>query len=219
VGSNALLRALHEKRMAAAAATDAGAGAGGAAKKPADAGAPSIVAGAKAPAAAATGAAGAAGGGKVGGKPGGKAGKKGSSAGSGSGGASGAAAAIPDLDDEDALLDAMLERGKRCAFERCKRPTHATGTTCRHCNLRFCYEHGLPEEHGCGDAVRAAARQTWSAAGGSAALGGTAGAGKKVDDWKHRALARQLHKKIDDAAAERAPAAAKKGEAGKGGKK
>lgn len=225
-GANSLLKALHDKRMAAAAAASAG-------KPTADeaAAVPSALPG-KSTSGGAAGTAGkassGAGKGAKGGAGGGAAASASASKASvmskvGGSGASALPRAIPDTgDDDDALLDALLASSKHCACSGCKKPVTTTGTTCAHCRLRFCYSHGLPEEHGCGDAARAAARSGWAGAGGSPALGGKAGVSAKAsDEWKRDALARSLSKKIDEAAAGRTAAAAgkKDGDKGKGKKK
>lgn len=219
-GANTLLKALHEKRVAAAAVASAG-------KLTADEAAviPSALPGKSGGAAAGTAGKAAAGAGKAAkGAAGAAAGVKPSAMSKvGGSGASALPRDIPDTgDDEDALLDALLASSKHCACSGCKKPVSTTGTTCAHCRLRFCYSHGLPEEHGCGDAARAAARSGWAGAGGSPALGGKAGvSGKVSDEWKRDALARSLSKKIDEAAAGRtaAPAGKKDGDKGKGKKK
>jgi ATP-dependent RNA/DNA helicase IGHMBP2 len=110
------------------------------------------------------------------------------------------AAAAKDVDDDDdmALLDALVVQSKSCGAAGCGKSTQTTGTTCPHCHLRFCYAHGQPEVHGCGDAARAKARGDWHGTAG-------AGAGKALPEWKRDNLARQLHKKIDSAASDRTP--------------
>ena len=120
-----------------------------------------------------------------------------------SGGASGKAAG--DVDEDTELLDALLASSKRCGAVGCAAATHVIGSTCRHCNLRFCYEHGMPEVHGCGDAARAAARLGWKSGGAAAAAGA---APSRLSEAQRRTVENQLHKKLD-AAAERRTAAAK----------
>jgi hypothetical protein len=65
-----------------------------------------------------------------------------------------------------------------------------TGSTCKHCGQRFCYEHALPEEHGCSDAARADARATLLAKGTTP---------PPMKEWKRDYLLKQLHEKISDA--------------------
>jgi len=75
-----------------------------------------------------------------------------------------------DLDD-DAFLDALVASQGICAADKCGVGTKTTGTTCRFCHLRFCIAHGHAEVHGCGDAVRSAAKLHWAKEGGKLALG------------------------------------------------
>lgn len=84
----------------------------------------------------------------------------------------GAAAAEGGSDEDMALLDAMVAESRVCAALRCKKSVLGLSTVCRHCRMRFCYEHGLPEAHGCGDAVRAAVRAAWTGGAGMASLTG-----------------------------------------------
>lgn len=125
---------------------------------------------------------------------------KGKSGGAGGGGA-GDAAAEEEEDEEMALLDAVLAASRTCAVVGCKTSTTMTGTTCKHCNARFCYSHGLPEVHGCGGAARAEARGEWKGGAGMAAATGTAR--PTLPEWKRNAMANELHKKLDAAAAQR----------------
>ena len=120
-----------------------------------------------------------------------------------SGGPTAKLRAVPAaLDDDDALLDALVADASRCAAQGCVKPTTVTGTTCAHCRFRLCYEHALPEEHGCGQAARSAARNAHV----TATAAGAGGGGKRSSDaWKHDALARQLHKRLDEAAEKRGP--------------
>ena len=95
-----------------------------------------------------------------------------------------------DDDDEDALLDALVASVGKCSAARCTKSTTTTGATCKLCRLRFCYEHGMPEVHGCGDAARGAARAAWLANGGGAGPSPT----------KNReGLEARLAKKLDEA--------------------
>jgi hypothetical protein len=117
--------------------------------------------------------------------------------------ASKAAAAAAGLDEEDemALLDAVCASMNSCPVAKCKASTHATGSTCPFCHLRFCLAHGQAEVHGCGEAVRAHARGEWLGGGGSRQLG----VGQPVlTAAKRELLARQLHKKIEAGEKERA---------------
>lgn len=55
-------------------------------------------------------------------------------------------------------LDSVLKNVKKidntCAFVKCKNRTSDFAIQCKYCNCRFCTTHGLPEIHGCGEAVR-----------------------------------------------------------------
>ncbi|XP_017772367.1 PREDICTED: DNA-binding protein SMUBP-2 [Nicrophorus vespilloides] len=58
----------------------------------------------------------------------------------------------------DKDLDVVLKNVKKidntCSFTKCKTRTSDFAITCKYCSGRFCTTHGLPEIHGCGDAVR-----------------------------------------------------------------
>lgn len=74
------------------------------------------------------------------------------------------------------------------------------GTTCAHCHLRYCYEHGLAESRGCGRAAKAAARASWLQQQGSQLrTTGTVGTdlvrGSRTSDASRRAA---LEKKLSD---------------------
>ncbi|KAL3659184.1 hypothetical protein V7S43_015762 [Phytophthora oleae] len=69
-------------------------------------------------------------------------------------------------DDEDELefLTRQASKSSNCAFQsssRCKKSTSMLGSVCKFCKLKFCYDHALPEVHGCGDAVRKFERATF----------------------------------------------------------
>ncbi|XP_056639147.1 DNA-binding protein SMUBP-2 [Diorhabda sublineata] len=55
-------------------------------------------------------------------------------------------------------LDEVLEKVKaidfRCPFQKCKNKTKDFSIDCKFCKCRFCISHGLPEIHGCGEAVK-----------------------------------------------------------------
>lgn len=55
-------------------------------------------------------------------------------------------------------LDEVLKNVKKlditCPFTKCKKNTEAIAIVCKYCHGRFCTTHGMPEIHGCGDAVR-----------------------------------------------------------------
>lgn len=112
------------------------------------------------------------------------------------------AAAAPagdsEVDSDEALLDAVIaQQGQHiCAAADCSKPTRATGSTCPHCKMRYCIEHGLPEAHGCGHAARAAARTAWLSNAGGTARAGLRGQARA-------AAQRQLHDRLDKASAAR----------------
>lgn len=56
--------------------------------------------------------------------------------------------------DLDAVLDNVKKLDNTCAFVKCKTKTNDIAIQCKYCNRRFCTSHGLPEIHGCGEAVR-----------------------------------------------------------------
>lgn len=41
-----------------------------------------------------------------------------------------------------------------CSFTKCRNKTKDFAIDCKFCNGRFCTSHGLPEIHGCGEAVK-----------------------------------------------------------------
>lgn len=130
-----------------------------------------------------------------------------------------AAAAGAEEDEDMALLDAMVEATqRRCGRSGCDANT-VTGSVCRLCKLRYCFKHGMPESHGCGEAARKAARAGTLAKAAAMSADRTAipGAGKKLSGNARSAVLRQLHKKLDAATAERSGAGA--GDKKKKGKK
>lgn len=64
---------------------------------------------------------------------------------------------LKDGEDELEFLTRQASKSTNCAFQsssRCKKSTTMLGSVCKFCKLKFCYDHALPEVHGCGDAVR-----------------------------------------------------------------
>lgn len=59
----------------------------------------------------------------------------------------------------DTVLDAVRQLDTTCDQERCRTKTTLMYQDCEHCRRRFCFKHGLPEVHGCGEAVRRAERE------------------------------------------------------------
>ena len=136
-----------------------------------------------------------------------------------------AAGAAPEeaeaYDDDMALLDAMVEQTqKRCGRDGCQGLTTGTGAVCRYCKLKYCYKHALPEQHGCGEAARSAAREgvlrsaASQAAGRSAVIGG----GRAIAGSARHQVKRQLDKKLA-AASEARQAGTDSGTGGRKGKK
>lgn len=54
----------------------------------------------------------------------------------------------------DSVLNNVKKIDNTCAFVKCKNRTSDFAIQCKYCNNRFCTTHGLPEIHGCGEAVR-----------------------------------------------------------------
>ncbi|XP_036333557.1 DNA-binding protein SMUBP-2 [Rhagoletis pomonella] len=54
----------------------------------------------------------------------------------------------------DDVLSAVKDVDNLCDYPRCKTKTKLMGQDCELCRKRFCFKHGLPEVHGCGDAVK-----------------------------------------------------------------
>ncbi|CEG41368.1 dna-binding protein smubp-2 [Plasmopara halstedii] len=69
-------------------------------------------------------------------------------------------------DDEDELdyLTRQATKSSKCAYQsqsRCQTSVSMLGSICKFCKLKFCYNHAMPEVHGCGDAVRTFERMTF----------------------------------------------------------
>lgn len=62
--------------------------------------------------------------------------------------------AVSGSSDLDTVLNNIKKVDNTCAFAKCKSKTADFAITCKFCNRRFCTSHGLPEIHGCGEAVR-----------------------------------------------------------------
>lgn len=54
----------------------------------------------------------------------------------------------------DDVLTAVKDVDNLCDFTRCKTKTNLMGQNCDYCSKRFCFKHGLPEVHGCGEAAK-----------------------------------------------------------------
>lgn len=57
-------------------------------------------------------------------------------------------------EDLDTVLKNIQKVDNTCAFTKCKKRTSDFSIDCKYCKQRFCTTHGLPEIHGCGEAVR-----------------------------------------------------------------
>ncbi|XP_058116973.1 DNA-binding protein SMUBP-2 [Anopheles ziemanni] len=57
------------------------------------------------------------------------------------------------------VLNAVKTVDQTCDFKGCKQKTNLVGSDCSFCKERFCFRHGLPEIHGCGDAVKRKERE------------------------------------------------------------
>lgn len=57
-------------------------------------------------------------------------------------------------DNLDTVLNNVKKLDNTCSFDKCKKRIVDFAIHCKFCNNRFCTTHGLPEIHGCGDAVR-----------------------------------------------------------------
>lgn len=62
-------------------------------------------------------------------------------------------------DDLDEVLKNIEKIDNTCCFVKCKTKTSDFAIECKYCGNRFCTSHGLPEIHGCGEAVRKDERQ------------------------------------------------------------
>ncbi|XP_060521184.1 DNA-binding protein SMUBP-2 [Cylas formicarius] len=56
-----------------------------------------------------------------------------------------------DIDD---VLRKVKDIDNVCSFDKCKNKTNLISIDCKYCHSRFCTTHGLPEVHGCGEAVK-----------------------------------------------------------------
>ncbi|KAM7346041.1 uncharacterized protein ACRADG_012062 [Cochliomyia hominivorax] len=54
----------------------------------------------------------------------------------------------------DDVLTAVKDVDNLCDFARCKTKTNLMGQNCDYCQKRYCFKHGLPEIHGCGEAAK-----------------------------------------------------------------
>lgn len=64
----------------------------------------------------------------------------------------------------DELLEAARQQDNVCNAQRCKMKISLLGQLCSYCNRRYCFEHSMPEVHGCGNQARSDMRKTHLAA-------------------------------------------------------
>lgn len=57
------------------------------------------------------------------------------------------------------VLAAVKQLDSTCDYARCKAKTTLMFQNCALCKQRFCFKHGLPEVHGCGEAVKRQERE------------------------------------------------------------
>lgn len=86
-------------------------------------------------------------------------------------------------------LDTVIHNVKKldntCSFTKCKNRIVDFAINCKYCNSRFCTTHGLPEIHGCGEAVRRDEKRKFLHPGGS-----------KLPEEKHTQAANKLTQKL-----------------------
>ena len=58
----------------------------------------------------------------------------------------------------DDVLIAVKTVDNLCKYGGCKAKTSLVGQNCEFCRKRFCFKHGLPEVHGCGEAAKKSER-------------------------------------------------------------
>ncbi|ENN79912.1 DNA-binding protein SMUBP-2-like [Dendroctonus ponderosae] len=63
--------------------------------------------------------------------------------------------------DEQQVLEKVKTLDNVCTFTKCKNKTNLIAIDCKFCKGRFCTSHGLPEIHGCGEAVRREERREY----------------------------------------------------------
>jgi hypothetical protein len=114
-------------------------------------------------------------------------------------------AAREDDEDDLAFLTRQADQTSRCGFQsterRCKKSVVTLGAVCKHCNLKFCFDHAQPEVHGCGDAVRQAARQQFR----TEATAKPSSTTKKLSADKRKLLQKKLGDKVNEQSASRQP--------------
>lgn len=104
----------------------------------------------------------------------------------------------------DSVLNDVKKIDNTCAFIKCKNRTADFAIHCKYCNCRFCTTHGLPEIHGCGEAVRREEKRKYLHPE------------PKLSNEKHSQAASKLSQKLKQMQFERK---AKQGSSNKGKKK
>uniref|UniRef100_T1J301 PH and SEC7 domain-containing protein 4 n=1 Tax=Strigamia maritima TaxID=126957 RepID=T1J301_STRMM len=99
-------------------------------------------------------------------------------------------------DDFDTLLRDFVNADRKCNFPKCKVLTVTLGMCCDFCRRRFCYSHGLPEVHGCGEEARKQARKSVLKEGNAGSAIGVSN--KKMNPVKRAHLERRLDKKLSE---------------------
>jgi ATP-dependent RNA/DNA helicase IGHMBP2 len=97
-----------------------------------------------------------------------------------------------DIEDDESLLQNVIVASTKCLVSTCKVSVKLISVECKHCKNRFCISHGLPEEHGCGEAARMAARNAR-----------TLPKSTSLNEKDRAKLSNQLKSKIDRAQASR----------------
>lgn len=102
-------------------------------------------------------------------------------------------------EDFDALIASVVAADRTCGHTNCKQKLHialaGTGGPCPFCKRGFCFEHALPEAHGCGDEARAHARAAWHHSRGGTVTPGVMKPDKRAQVQK--VLGKQLAKMAD----------------------
>ncbi|XP_015911293.2 DNA-binding protein SMUBP-2 [Parasteatoda tepidariorum] len=106
-------------------------------------------------------------------------------------------------DDFDALIEQAMKADKTCFYEKCKKSVAALSQMCHFCKGRFCFEHFLPEVHGCGDAAKAHARSQIRKDG--VIYPGSGRPQKKMDAIKQSYLQKKLDEKLSELTNKRKP--------------
>ncbi|NXN97066.1 SMBP2 protein, partial [Rhinopomastus cyanomelas] len=115
--------------------------------------------------------------------------------------AKGQVAASGAEEDLDALIAAAVHADSACGFPRCRAGAAVLGQLCPHCHRRYCFDHHVPEVHGCGAQAKAQARQRIRREG---VLRPGGGSRERALDAAARAhLQRRLDKKLSDLSSRR----------------